>query len=156
WTRGEAGAPNRRGKFHPPRHRPANFLPAGPLAVGLPSCSIAQRRLAMDIYDAIYTLRAMRRLKTDPVPEELVWKVLDAAIRAPSGGNQQPWAFVVVTDAEKKRKIGEWYLEAWDQAYAVPAMKEAMLANPLMAKTFKSADHLARNIAEVPVLIFAA
>ena len=44
----------------------------------------------MDIYDAIYTLRAMRRLKTDPVPEELVWKVLDAAIRAPSGGNQQP------------------------------------------------------------------
>lgn len=110
----------------------------------------------MDIYDAIYTLRAMRRLKTDPVPEELVWKVLDAAIRAPSGGNQQPWAFIVVTDPEKKRKIGEWYLEAWSKAYSVPAVKDAMLANPAMARTFRSADHLANNIADVPVLIFAA
>jgi len=110
----------------------------------------------MDIYDAIYTLRAMRRLKTDPVPEELVWKVLDAAIRAPSGGNQQPWAFIVVTDPAKKRRIGEWYLEAWNKAYAVPGVKDAMLANPVMAKTFNSADHLANNIADVPVLIFAA
>lgn len=110
----------------------------------------------MDIYDAIYTLRAMRRLKTDPVPEELVWKVLDAAIRAPSGGNQQPWAFIVVTDPAKKRQIGEWYLEAWNKAYAVAGVKDAMLANPVMAKTFTSADHLANNIADVPVLIFAA
>lgn len=110
----------------------------------------------MEIYDAIYTLRAMRRLKTDPVPEELVWKVLDAAIRAPSGGNQQPWAFIVVTDPEKKRKIGEWYLEAWDKSYATPGVRDAMLANPQMAKTFRSADELARNVANVPVLIFAA
>lgn len=110
----------------------------------------------MDIYEAIYTLRAMRRLKTDPVPEELVWKVLDAAIRAPSGGNQQPWAFIVVTDPAKKRQIGEWYLEAWNKAYAVAGVKDAMLANPVMAKTFHSADHLANNIADVPVLIFAA
>jgi nitroreductase len=110
----------------------------------------------MELYEAMYTLRAMRRLKPDPVPEELVWKVLDAAIRAPSGGNQQPWAFVVVTDPAKKKQIGEWYLEAWDKSYASPAVKETMLANPVMAKTFRSADHLANNIAEVPVLIFAA
>lgn len=107
----------------------------------------------MDIYDAIYTLRAMRRLKTDPVPEELVWKVLDAAIRAPSGGNLQPWGFVVVTDPEKKRKIGEWYLEAWDKGYG--PVKDVMMADPARARTFKSADHLANNITEVPVLIFA-
>jgi nitroreductase len=110
----------------------------------------------MDVYEAMYTLRAMRRLKSDPVPEELVWKVLEAAIRAPSGGNQQPWAFIVVTDPAKKRQIGEWYLEAWNAAYARPGVKDAMLANPVMAKTFNSADHLANNIADVPVLIFAA
>jgi len=109
----------------------------------------------MDIFEAIYTLRAMRRLKADPVPEELIWKVLDAAIRAPSGGNAQPWAFVVVTDSAKKAKIGEWYLEAWNAAYGGPRAKEAMLASPVMARTFKSADYLANNIASVPVLIFA-
>lgn len=110
----------------------------------------------MDIYEAIHTLRAMRRLKTDPIPEELVWKVLDAAIRAPSGGNQQPWAFIVVTDPAKKRQIGEWYLEEWNKTYAVAGVKDAMLANPAGARTFRSADHLANNIADVPVLIFAA
>lgn len=107
----------------------------------------------MELMEAITTLRAMRRLKTDPVPEEMVWKVLDAAIRAPSGGNLQPWNFVVVTDPEKKRKIGEWYLDGWNKAYG-PA-REVMMADPGRARTFRSADHLANNIADVPVLIFA-
>ncbi|MDP9181048.1 MAG: nitroreductase family protein [Chloroflexota bacterium] len=107
----------------------------------------------MEIFEAIYTLRAMRRLKTDPVPEDLVWKVLDAAIRAPSGGNRQPWGFVVVTDADKKRKIGDWYLDGWYKMYG-PA-REMMMAEPAAARTFRSADHLANHIADVPVLIFA-
>jgi nitroreductase len=107
----------------------------------------------MEIFEAIYTLRAMRRLKSDPVPEELVWKVLGAATRAPSGGNLQPWRFVVVTDPAKKKKIGEWYLDGWTKSYG-PA-REVMLANPAAARTFRSADHLANHIADVPVLIFA-
>ena len=107
----------------------------------------------MDIFEAIYTLRAMRRLKPDPVPEELLWKVLDAAIRAPSGGNRQPWSFVVVTDPGKKKKIGEWYLDGWNRSYG--PVKDAALANPVGARTFRSADHLANSIANVPVLIFA-
>lgn len=106
----------------------------------------------MDIFEAIYSLRAMRRLKTDPVDEELVWKVLDAAIRAPSGGNRQPWAFIVVTDPAKKEKIGEWYLDGWTKLYG-PA-REAMLSDPAASRTFRSADHLANHIADVPVLIF--
>jgi nitroreductase len=107
----------------------------------------------MDIFEAIYTLRAMRRLKTDPVPDELVWKVLEAATRAPSGGNLQPWRFVVVTDAAKKAKIGQWYLDGWSKSYG-PA-RDVMLSDPARARTFRSADHLANHIAEVPVLIFA-
>jgi nitroreductase len=107
----------------------------------------------MEIFEAIYTLRAMRRLKTDPVPDELVWKVLDAAIRAPSGGNLQPWRFVVVTDAAKKKKIGEWYLDGWNKMYG--PRRDVPITDPAAARTFKSADHLANHIAEAPVLIFA-
>jgi nitroreductase len=107
----------------------------------------------MEILEAIYTLRAMRRLKTDPVPDELVWKVLDAAIRAPSGGNLQPWRFVVVTDAAKKKKIGEWYLDGWNKMYG--PRRDVPITDPAAARTFKSADHLANHIAEAPVLIFA-
>jgi nitroreductase len=107
----------------------------------------------MEFYDVANTQRAMRRLKTDPVPDELIWKILDTAIKAPSGGNRQPWNFLVITDGDKKRKIGEWYLDAWNKMYG-PA-KDAMLANPDMARTFRSADHLANHLADVPVLIIA-
>ena len=107
----------------------------------------------MDIFEAIHTTRVMRRLKTDPVPDELVWKVLDAAIRAPSGGNRQPWNFIVIRDEATKKKIGEWYLEAWNNSYG--RARDAMTANPDSARMFGSADHLASHLAEVPVLIIA-
>ena len=50
------------------------------------------------LFEAVYSARSIRRLKPDPVPEELITRILDAAIRAPSGGNAQSWAFVVVRD----------------------------------------------------------
>src|SRR4030067_1763 len=59
----------------------------------------------------------MRRLKPDPVPDELIWKLLDAAVKAPSGGNRQPWNFLVIRDPEIKRKIGEYYLDGWNRGY---------------------------------------
>ena len=107
----------------------------------------------MDIFEAMYTLRAMRRLKPDPVEEKLIWKVLNAAIRAPSGGNRQPWKFIVVTDEAKKGKIGEWYLDGWTNSYG--KARDAFLADPAGARMYGSADHLAHHIREVPVLIFA-
>jgi nitroreductase len=108
----------------------------------------------MDVFEAINTTRAMRRLKPEPVPDDLVWKVLEAAIRAPSGGNRQPWAFIVVRDEAKKVKIAEWYLEAWNKSYAM--MKHAVTADPAGARTYASADYLANHLAEAPVLIIAA
>jgi nitroreductase len=107
----------------------------------------------LELLEAINTQRAMRRLKPDLVPDELVWKVLEAAIRAPSGGNRQPWNFIVIREEAKKKKIAEWYLEAWDKAYG--PIKQAAQANPELAKTYRSADHLANHLAEVPVLIMA-
>jgi nitroreductase len=107
----------------------------------------------VELFEAINTQRAMRRLKPDPVPDELVWKVLDAAIRAPSGGNRQPWNFIVIRDEAKKKKLAAWYLEAWEKAYG--PIKQMAKSNPETAKTYASADHLANHLAEVPVLIIA-
>ena len=107
----------------------------------------------MDIFEAINTQRAMRRLKPDPVPDELIWKLLDAAVRAPSGGNRQPWNFIVIRDPATKKQIAEWYLDAWNKSYGL--IREAAMANPATAKTFASADYLANHLAEVPVFIVA-
>src|SRR3546814_11803576 len=92
----------------------------------------------MDVFEAINTTRAMRRLKADPVPDDLVWKVLEAATRAPSGGNRQPWAFIVLRDEDKKKKIAAWYLDAWHKSYAM--MKHAATADPAGATTHAPAD----------------
>jgi len=74
---------------------------------------------AIDLFEAIYTARAQRRLRPDPVPEELIRSVLDAAIQAPSAGNAQNWHFVVIRDAEQRSKVGALYRKASDIAEAV-------------------------------------
>jgi nitroreductase len=105
----------------------------------------------MEFFEVINTQRAMRRLKPDPVPDELIWQLLDAAIKAPSGGNRQPWNFIVIRDAATKAKIAEWYLDGWNKAYG--PFRDVALANPALARTYGSADYLANHLAEVPVLI---
>ena len=107
----------------------------------------------MDVFEAMGTLRAMRHLKPDPVPDEELWKILDAAIKAPSGGNRQPWNFIVVRDPDIKRKLGEYYLDAWSQAYT--GVSQAMQADPRSARNFRSAEHLAHHLGEAPVIIIA-
>ena len=68
------------------------------------------------LFDAMYSARALRRLKPDPVPEEIITRILDAAIRAPSAGNAQNWAFIVVRDVEQRRRLGMIYRKASDIA----------------------------------------
>jgi len=61
------------------------------------------------LFEAIHTQRALRYIKPDPVPDALIRKVVEAGTRAPNGGNQQRWRFVVIKDAETKRWIQERY-----------------------------------------------
>jgi nitroreductase len=105
------------------------------------------------LFEAMYTQRALRRYKPDPVSDELVDKLLEAATKAPSGGNRQPWAFIVIRDQETKRKLGEWYLDAWNRTYGqiAPEQRAALPAN--MKRVIGSAEHLAFHLAESPVLI---
>ena len=53
--------------------------------------------------EAIHSTPARRYLKTDPIPDDVLWTILDAAIRGPSGGNSQGWGWVVVTDGPGSR-----------------------------------------------------
>ena len=71
-------------------------------------------RLTMDFMEVVRKRRSIRKYKTDPIPEEVLNQVLEAARLAPSGGNGQPWHFIVVKDPQKKRMldISEWTLQA--------------------------------------------
>lgn len=60
-----------------------------------------------DILDVISSRKSIRRFKTDPIPEEMIDKVLEAARWAPTGENYQPWRFIVVRDQETRNQIGD-------------------------------------------------
>ena len=66
----------------------------------------------MDTLEALYTTRAMRRVTTEPIPQDVQAAILDAAIRAPSGGNTQNWRFMLVDDPEVKAGVGPLYRDA--------------------------------------------
>ena len=61
----------------------------------------------MDLHEALYTTRAMRRVKPDQIPYDIQARILDAAIRAPSGGNQQNWRFLLLDDPAKKAALAD-------------------------------------------------
>jgi nitroreductase len=105
-----------------------------------------------DVFHIMYTCRSMRRLKPDPVPDELIYRVLDAGIRAPSGGGVQAWRFMVVTDPEIKRQIAELYQKGWRIAEQRYAQAGASLSED---KNMRAAAYLAEHLAEAPVLLFA-
>jgi nitroreductase len=108
--------------------------------------------VGVEFFDVVRTQRAMRRLKPDPVSDEDLHVILDAAIHAPSGGNLQGWNFIVIREHKIKVQIGAWYLEGWNRMYG-GGRREQMLANEAMARTYRSANYLANHLAEVPVLI---
>ena len=103
------------------------------------------------LFEAIYTQRAIRELKPDPVSDDLVHKLIESATKAPSGGNRQPWRFIVIRDEELKRRIGEYYRRAWDASYGPRPAPRGSLQSHVRA----SATHLSEHLAEAPVLILA-
>lgn len=102
------------------------------------------------LFEAIYTQRALRYIKPDPVPDVLIRKVLDAGTRAPNGGNQQRWRFIVIKDPDTKRWIHERYGVTARPPHASPR-NEAEART--MTRNDAAAEHLAAHLHEVPVLI---
>jgi nitroreductase len=70
-------------------------------------------RLSMPLGEAIFTQRSIRRFKPDPVPLEDVHLLVEAAVKAPNGGNQQVARFLVLDDRATIREFGDLYREAW-------------------------------------------
>jgi nitroreductase len=108
------------------------------------------------LFEIIRSTRSMRRLKPDPVPNELIRKILEAGTCAPSGGNMQRWLFLVVRDAEIKRTVGVYYKRAWDEQVA-PRYRSGQPAPGMSRERFlrllDAAEYLAAHIHEAPVWI---
>ena len=109
------------------------------------------------LFDAIYSARSLRRFKPDPVPDDVITKVLDAAIRAPSGSNQQSWEFVVIKDAAQRKKIGAVYQKggAILKALYTDRVKPEHMAEDTYNKLMASAYYLIDHMADAPVLLIA-
>ena len=116
----------------------------------------------MDLFEALYTTRAMRRVTSDPVPDEVQASILDAAIRAPTGGNAQNWRFLVVDDPEQIGRIAPLYKSGIDMLWeTIYAERVAWAAedpdDPERAQFLRvqrSAVWAAENFATYPLLLF--
>jgi nitroreductase len=113
---------------------------------------------SLGLLEGIMTTRAMRRYTDEPVTDDEIWTCHRAAVQAPSGGNIQPYQFVVVTDPDVKARLGEVYRKAWDRygtatnaAVADSFPNEA--ARQAWERNVAASDHLARHLGEAPVLV---
>jgi nitroreductase len=107
------------------------------------------------LFEAMYTARAMRRLKPDPVPEEVITKILDAAIRAPSGGNAQNWIFIVVRDAAQRHALAAVYRKASDEVAPIYAARgrPAYQTEEQYRRMMDAGTYLWSHIGDAPVLL---
>ncbi|MCC7120410.1 MAG: nitroreductase family protein [Gammaproteobacteria bacterium] len=105
----------------------------------------------MQFDDVVRTTGTVRYYKPDPVPTALLARVLDAARWAPSGGNRQPLRFIVVRDTVKKRQLAELYLPIWERYVA--GVRQGAVRVGARAGTIEHADHFARHLADIPVLL---
>jgi len=105
------------------------------------------------IFETMYSARAMRRFKSDPVPDAVITKILDAGIRAPSAGNAQDWLFVVITDPGQRQKVGEIYHRASMTVRQVYENNAPPNASVQYERMLKSGFYLHEHMADAPVLI---
>ena len=123
-------------------------------------------REPLDVLDAIHTTRAQRFLSSDPIPEDVIWEILDAAIRGPTGGNQQGWGWVVIRDQATKDAIAKVYSERILSTYGYERVSDEDLGTARItrggieegeigidARNRRGVVHLAEHFAEAPVII---
>ena len=113
-------------------------------------------RLRMPIGEAMFTQRSIRRFRSDPIPLEDLQLILDAAVKAPSGGNRQPARFLVLNDPAVIREFGALYREAWwakrrDEKRPWTRREEI----PAEDKGSTSAARLADEIKDAPCVVLA-
>jgi nitroreductase len=110
-------------------------------------------RLDMPLEEAMRTQRAVRRLRPDPVDEALVLRLLELALKAPTGGNRQNAEFVVVRDPAQKRRLARLNRIAW--ALYGGALRVLGRDDPKMLRMVKAVQWEADHYEEIPVVIVA-
>jgi len=111
-----------------------------------------------DLYDVMSTLRAVRRLRPDPIPADVLDRVLQAACWAPTGGNMQPWRIIVVRSPEHKQALADVYAPEW-RTYTDFSRRRAerqQMPDADKAKferTLAAGDYLADHLTEAPVIL---
>jgi len=117
----------------------------------------------VDLFEALYTTRAMRRLRPDPIPADVQARILDAAVRAPSATNTQEWRFLLVDDPAVKAALAPLYQDSIRQLFGVIYKDRIDAANAdpdhpesvAMMRMQRSVQHLADHFEEVPLYLFA-
>ena len=113
-----------------------------------------------DIYEMMSTLRAVRRLRPDPIPDDVMDRVLQAAAWAPTGGNMQPWRVIVVTSSERKQALADTYKPAWYRYAKGYDKRIEQLPEDEAEKARRNriaGDYLADHLHEAPtILMFVA
>lgn len=107
------------------------------------------------LYEAMRTLRAVRRLKPDPIPDDILRRVLEAATWAPTGGNRQPWRIIVVKDPAHKKRLGELYGQSWEaylKHYRTPSPDTPPEVRERTERLVRSGNYLTAHFHEIPVI----
>jgi len=112
-------------------------------------------RLKMPIGDAMFAQRSVRRFKPDPIPIEDIHLIIDAAVKAPNGGNRQIGRFLVLTDRNVIREFGKIYHEAWWAKRKEEKGWTKRADIPPEEKNYKLASELADEMKDVPCVVFA-
>jgi nitroreductase len=111
-----------------------------------------------DIFEIMQTTRAMRRLRPDPVPDEMIRKILQAGASAANGGNYQRWRFLVIKDPAIKRAVQAWYKRAFDEVVG-PRYKNSApppgVTRERYLRQHAAVEYLTEHFHEAPVWIVA-
>jgi nitroreductase len=118
--------------------------------------TVDHTRLSMPIGEAMFSQRSIRRLRPDPIPTEDLQLILEAASKAPNGGNRQTARFLVLTDRATIRTFGALYREAWwakrrDEGRPWTRREDV----PAAEKSYQAAARLADEIADAPCIVLA-
>jgi len=107
----------------------------------------------MPLSEAMETQRAIRRLKPDPVDDEVVLRLIDLAIRAPTGSNAQNWEFIVVRDPKIKEGLARLNRQAWRLGRRIGRWTTRQ--NPESRKVLDAVQWQADHFEEIPVIVVA-
>jgi nitroreductase len=110
-----------------------------------------------ELYEALMTTRSMRRFTDEEVPDEVIEAILAAAVQAPSGGNIQPYQFLVVTHPDRRSQLAGLYRRAWEryEPAVAPLRPEPATAADAerLRRNLAASDHLAATLGSAPALI---